>query len=213
MKCARTCVLHVSHELPQFHSVSSVFHPHIFFSSLCLLVEPSVQKFETAVNKVLQFVRLFLLEVSRFFWLHTQSYSVFCWYTIQTRTLFVYFGELLYSFLGVTKQHCAASLFFVTWWCYWYNLQHARLFVVHPAALVSPGLHHGFILTAMILCAVSHWWVMMLQFWENWFWLNLDWLISLQLQGNYINTKHLWRDILYSRNGLFKLRFLSPSLF
>lgn len=137
----------------------------------------------------------------------------FCWYKNTNELTSCLFWRTTLFLTGCHQAELCCSLFFVTWSCYWCHLQHARLFVVHLSALVSPGLHHGFIQTAMILCAVSHWWVMMLQFWENWFWLNLEWLISLQLQGNYINTKHLWTEILYSRNGLFKLHFLSPSLF
>lgn len=148
------------------------------------------------------------------FWLNTQSFSVFLLIQNTNQNTLCLFWRAALFFLGCHQAALCCVLVF----CYLMVLliqftARKSVFVVHPAALVSPGLHHGFIQTAMILCAVSHWWVMMLQFWENWFWLNLDWLISLQLQGNYVNTKHLWTDILYSRNGLFKLRFLSPSLF
>lgn len=151
--------------------------------------------------------------MSRFFWLHTQICSVFLLIQNTNEYTSCLFWRALLFLTGCHQAALCCVLFSVTWECYWCHLQHTRLFVVHLAALVSPGPHHGFIQTAMILCAVSHWWVMMLQFGENWFWLNLEWLISLQLQGNYINTKHLRTEILYSRNGLFKLHFLSPGLF
>lgn len=52
-------------EFPHLHSVSWVLHQ--LFPSLCLLDEPSVQKSETAINKVLLFVlTLSLLEICRF---------------------------------------------------------------------------------------------------------------------------------------------------
>lgn len=54
------------------------FHPRIFLSSLCLLVEPSVQKFETAVNKVLLFVLLFSAGGEQIFLItHTDSLTFF----------------------------------------------------------------------------------------------------------------------------------------
>lgn len=57
-----------TNQLPQLHSVSRGSHQHVYFSSLCLLDEPSVQEFKTAINKVLLFVlALFLPEGEQVF--------------------------------------------------------------------------------------------------------------------------------------------------
>lgn len=149
-----------------------MFCINIFFSPLCLVDEPSVPKFATAINKVLLFVlTLFLLEVSSFFWLHKQEKKIsFCWYRVEIRTLFLFVCGLLYP----EQQHfCITAqchvLVFVTRWCYWYHSQYIYLFASPlPDAFcvflfLSPGFHLHFIVTAVILSAVSHWWVMMVE--------------------------------------------------
>lgn len=106
----------------------------------------------------------------------------FCYYKIQMRKLLLYNNDL-------------ALCFFVTCQCYWHHLQHTC-----GATLFSPGLQYGFILTAMIFCACCYWWVMMVQFGENGFWLNLERLIIWQLQGNSIYS---FNSVCCSnRNGL-----------
>lgn len=61
--------------------------------------------------------------------------------------------------------------------------------------LVSPGLQHGFILTATVLCAVSRWWGVMVQFEEIWFWLHF-W-VTCHLAPT--NTKHLGTDTVWQK--------------
>lgn len=46
-----------------------------------------------------------------------------------------------------------------------------------------------------------HWGLMMVRFGGNWFRSGLEWLITWQLQGNYINTKHLWTVTMYNNNA------------
>lgn len=68
----------ITSQLLHVQSVGSVSINMSFFLSLCLLDEPSVLRFGSAINKVLLFVpHSVLLQVSRLFWLHKQDCSVF----------------------------------------------------------------------------------------------------------------------------------------
>lgn len=112
----------ITSQLPHLQSVGSVSINMSFFPSLCLLDEPSVLRFGSAINKVLLFAPdSVLLEVSRSFWLHKQDCSVsadtkYWWEHLFFILIDIY--ELLYSEeqdFGVPEPHCATSSSFVTW--------------------------------------------------------------------------------------------------
>lgn len=163
--CSQTVCMHmfllaacISHSNAQ----SLAFSINIFLSSLDLLDEPSVQKFETAINKVLLFVLTwFLLDVSRFFWLHKQDCSAFA----DTKYKWEHFS---FFFFFLASYFTLSNNILLSPNCHFcYLIVLLIPFKVHGSVccvtLVSPGLQHQFILTAAILCTVSHWWVMMVQ--------------------------------------------------
>lgn len=81
----------------------------------------------------------------------------FCWYK-QVRTLPVYFGVLLYSDneILVSPNSIVPLLGFLLPDGVTDTIYSTHVSLLSFATLVSPGFQHGFILTAVILCAVSH---------------------------------------------------------
>lgn len=145
--CMHMCseTLHVSLTSPPTVTPMDMFW--VFFSSLCLLDEPSVQKFETAINKVLLFVPTqFLLEVSSFFLIAHAMLKVI------SENPFCLFWRAALFCRAIFRCHQTAlsrSLFF----------HHPIVLLIQFTAYGSvclSGLQRGFILTALILRAVTH---------------------------------------------------------
>lgn len=107
---------------------------------------------------------------------------------------------------GFTVHPCS-----LCWkWAHFSDWEKKRLFVffdtdISPspvgilwARVLLPGIYSSRLACDRLSCPVSHWWVMMFLFEEIWFWLKFERLITWQLQGHRINTKHLRADVLYN---------------
>lgn len=91
----------LTNKFPQLCSGQKCFASTCLFSSWWLLDEPSAQKFQSAVNKVLLFVLLrFLLEVGRFFFPDCTSriaeLVLLCWYKWEHLSL-LFWWAVIYS--------------------------------------------------------------------------------------------------------------------